>query len=223
MSVCPQCGNECGAQDRFCPHCGFSRDSSYGLHDAGRCATAWQGTTYKCPRCGEVLGSFTGFCPACGYELRNVESSSSVQELAQAISRIHRHSGVLKGLLCKYDEEISLIRNFPIPNTKEDVIEFAFLASSNINPEAFNPLKKNEIPKGERELSKAWTAKLEQAYQKASIVFGDDADFERVKSLYDETMRQVEKAKRAMLKVLIAIGAVFALLIITVAIGSAFE
>ena len=49
-------------------------------------------------------------------------------------------------------------------------------------------------------MSNAWLSKLEQAYQKASFMLGDDDAFEGIKELYDATMKKVRHAKRAMIR-----------------------
>ena len=56
-------------------------------------------------------------------------------------------------------EKANLIQNFPIPNTKEDILEFALLISANVNT-------KNTIP---NIVLKAWIGKLDQVYQKATL------------------------------------------------------
>lgn len=66
-----------------------------------------------------------------------------------------------------------LIKNFYIPNTKEDIYEFFILASSNIEAGGDN--------------TDAWYAKLDQAYKKAQLVFGDGQELERLTKLYKAT------------------------------------
>lgn len=64
------------------------------------------------------------------------------------------------------EQKDDLIRNFYIPNTKEDICEFFILAVSNI--------------KAEDDCADAWLAKLEQAYQKARLAFGNDSSFSEI-------------------------------------------
>ena len=74
-----------------------------------------------------------------------------------------------------------LIRNFYFPNTKEDIYEFFILALSNIKMGGVN--------------SNAWMVKLEQAYQKAELAFGNSQEFERLKTLYQnaQSMNRTNK------------------------------
>lgn len=172
----------------------------------------YSGVVHKCPNCGEVLGSFSSFCPACGFEFRNAKATSSIQELSMRINAIHAsesktprkkklfHFGPDTDLSEADEWEISLIKNFSVPNTKEDVLEFIILASSNIDPDALNEMKSGSMFAAEKALSKAWVAKLEQVYQKASLSFGDDPDFAMARSLYVEAMKKVRWARTANLR-----------------------
>ena len=81
------------------------------------------------------------------------------------------------------EQKATLIRNFPISNTKEDIFEFMILASGNIVGEC------NEI------LFNAWLSKFEQCYQKAILIFSDDTDFIKLQNLYEQTTKQVSEEK----------------------------
>lgn len=76
-----------------------------------------------------------------------------------------------------------MIRNFPIPNTKEDIIEFMILASSNI------------LGEDERDIYEAWLAKFEQAYQKALILFAGDPDIVRIQQIYSNCQINIDTEK----------------------------
>lgn len=82
-------------------------------------------------------------------------------------------------------EKVNLIQNFPIPNTKEDIMEFALLVSANINA-------KNTVP---YVVLKAWIGKLDQVYQKAMLSLDSGPDLERIKEIYQQTHNRW-KAKR---------------------------
>ncbi|WP_102268298.1 hypothetical protein [Massilicoli timonensis] len=79
--------------------------------------------------------------------------------------------------MCKKKEE--LIRTFYIPNTKEEIYEFFILASSNIKIGGMN--------------TNAWMVKIEQAYQKAELSFGNTSEFERLKSMYVQIKKMNKK------------------------------
>lgn len=94
----------------------------------------------------------------------------------------------------KQTEKANLIQNFPIPNTKEDILEFALLASSNVNA-------KNAAPDV---VMKAWIGKLDQINQKAAISLDSGPDLDRIHEIYQQvTARWNQKMKWHYVKVTI--------------------
>ena len=91
-----------------------------------------------CPNCGKQLPPMTLKCD-CGYEVTTNKSMSSVQVLMDKIEKVR--SAPFKSKLDtderrseknERDEQVrELIRLFPVPNTKEDIIEFLALAAPN--------------------------------------------------------------------------------------------
>ncbi len=130
-------------------------------HEQTTRKVGYEGVIRKCPGCGEIIDAYETVCKACGLEIRGRQTTSVVHELAKKLEQVD----VIK----KKDE---LIRNFYIPNTKEDIYEFFILAISNIKIGGMN--------------TDAWMVKLEQAYQKAELSFGNTEEFERLKSLYQK-------------------------------------
>lgn len=174
--------------------------------------SVYEGKLHKCPNCGELLDSFKSHCPSCGYEIRDAQSSSSVRELilklekieAQKMPHIEEKKSVMKmvfGKDLKTDDEVkeaqkrfdehkrqqkaNLIINFTVPNTKEDILEFMILASSNIN-----------VKKGlDDEVTKAWLSKLEQVYEKAKLLMGNTPAFGQIKYVYDKKKTELKNRK----------------------------
>lgn len=132
--------------------------------------TNYEGEVRKCPQCGEVINAFVSVCPSCGHEMRGSRATSAVHELAEKLDKTQ-----------SIGEKEKLIRNFYIPNTREDIIEFLILASSNIETNSDCP--------------DAWAAKMEQAYQKAKLTFGISSEFEYVESLYGKTSKGLRTKK----------------------------
>lgn len=185
----------------------------------------YEGTIHKCPNCGEVMESFLTICPTCGYEVRGARSSSSVRELAaklealsaQKMPDFKENKSVMKMIFGKdfkegdaakealerfegqkSQEMASLIINFGVPNTKEDIMEFMLLAASHIN-----------VDKGiDDDVTKAWISKLDQVYQRAEISLGEQPEFIQIQTIYDRKKKeiQVKKLKTALILIgLIAI------------------
>lgn len=208
MAYCGKCGKWLSDEAVYCPSCGTS--VTFG---GNRRTEAFDGTVHKCPRCGQALDAFSAFCPACGYELRDVQAVSSLRELSLRLQEIADNSqkGMKRTLLERLrrdtsdadDRAAALIKASPIPNTREDLIEFIIASASNINVDAFNEMKRGNLSPSDIAMSNAWLSKLEQAYQKASITLGNDEAFERIKALYDNTMKRVSWSRHAVLRTVI--------------------
>ena len=140
MAFCSNCGQEIADKCKFCSDCGIPLNAETNEKQERR-KNVYEGEIHKCPNCGEVLNSFTLTCPSCGYEIRGNKSSNSVHEFAMRLLQLNDEK-----------QKIMLIRSFPIPNSKEDILEFVILASTNIDRKIDN------------ELSDAWQAKFAQAY-----------------------------------------------------------
>lgn len=207
MPHCMNCGQQLVNGAKFCFACGTPAGETARSNQRQQ---EWAGKIIKCPSCGEGIPSFTANCPACGHELRGTDVTSSVRELASKIeviekSRKRQKSDLLKPfyfpvfgrtVTAEDEQKISLISNFPIPNTKEDLYEFLILSKSNIDIDAYddggNEFKKNSA---EVKVSNAWRAKFEQAYQKAKIVFADDSKLQDIHAMYEATQKSISKAK----------------------------
>lgn len=189
--------------------------------------TVYEGKIHKCPNCGEVLNAFTSNCPSCGYELRGTFGNSSVRELAAKLEAIESKrenvkSNAIKSLyfgkaMTKTDEQkISLIRSFPIPNTKEDLYEFLVLSQSNIDIALYEEGNQFKINSARGAISEAWKAKFEQAYQKAKLVFANDTRMSEIQKLYESTQKTVRRAKTKTLRLVgIIYGILFGVIGIT--------
>ena len=168
MPFCTNCGAQIAEGAKFCTNCGAASTRP----ESGR-KTVYDGNVHKCPNCGEALTAFTSVCPSCGYEIRGKSAVASVQTFYSDLSKAQTT-----------EQKDRMIRNFPIPNTKEDIIEFMILASSNI------------LGEDERDIYEAWLAKFEQAYQKALILFAGDPDLVRIQQIYNNCQINIGTEKR---------------------------
>lgn len=225
MAVCTECGKTISDDAKFCDNCGaiaIGKDSK----SPNQRKTVYEGELHKCPSCGAVLDSFAVNCPACGYELRSVQPAGSVRELSirleqieatRVAEKVHSIYKMTNSVLIasKTDEQkASLIRTFPIPNTKEDLLEFVILANSNVNSESYV----SGLQDSARVVSDAWKSKFEQAYQKAEVLFKNDPDFQYIQSLNQKMGTGIKKAKNRQWKqivmLFVGLGIVWAVLII---------
>ncbi|WP_051656486.1 zinc ribbon domain-containing protein [Butyrivibrio sp. AE3004] len=197
MAYCTNCGNYVEDGAKFCGKCGKKMSSSSAPNISSDSAetkassritkreTVYEGEIHKCPNCGATLSSFVKSCPECGYELRGAASANSVQEFSKSYASATNNS-----------KKIDLIRTFVIPNTREDILEFAILASSNIDAGSYT--RGATVVSGgvsQQEVSEAWMAKFEQAQQKANILLTDDPYLEKINKLYSDKKKELSNAK----------------------------
>lgn len=169
MSFCTNCGKELSDDAKFCSNCGVAT----GVRNNTKRTSVYDGEVHKCPNCGDVLNSFTVACPSCGFELRGANSSRSVMSFADKLENAKSQ-----------EQRVSLIRNFPVPNTKEDILEFMILASSNFDA------------KLDKTTSDAWLSKIEQCYQKGKLLFKDDAFFVGIQNAYDQAYAKIKSSEQ---------------------------
>jgi predicted RNA-binding Zn-ribbon protein involved in translation (DUF1610 family) len=192
---CKKCGMENDNDAKFCKSCGSSiaEEKETSMYD---------GKIKKCPNCGELVDSFTLKCKACGYEFRDTNVVSSINELKKSLETIY-NSDIKDSILDRTFGQVGqrtrkmveVIKNFNIPNTKEDIIELMFLASSNIIID--NTMNSNTtLRTNDNALSDAWKSKMEQAYQKAKITLNNDPSFSQIEDIYLRKTKEIMNAKR---------------------------
>lgn len=149
------------------------------------------GDVRKCPECGAMVQSLMTKCPECGHEFVNVEANNTTKKLMQKIDEIQAESvNMLKSINSKnenvaiqqrnaIDDQIQnriqqAILNFPIPNTKEDLVEFITLCQGN----------KQQYP---------WGLKLKQVISKAKVILPNDPEIQALVEQYEEEQREEAK------------------------------
>lgn len=213
IQFCPYCATKLDNGAHFCKNCGKPVSISAQGTPSPKYEekiyereNVYDGQIHKCPNCGEVLESFASNCPACGIELRGAKASGSVREFAlkleaiEAQRKYEKSFGVFDLLFQMYrisktdEQKISLIKNFSVPNTKEDILEFMILATSNIDMSVYDsPSSGDAAAKAKNE---AWNAKIKQVYAKAKSTYRSDPDFFKIQELYDSCYADIAKHKR---------------------------
>ncbi len=204
---CIKCGAKLPADGKFCSECGAVVNNTTSTKERKQ---EYVGTVYKCSNCGCVITKTMAICPECGWKVTGQTAVSSVQEFKEQLMAIelNRKKGFdIERLLFKSDapasptdlQKLSLIRNFPIPNAIDDILEFMLLAVANIDVRlSKNTWRNNRTPRTMetmatigRTISNAWVSKMQQAYQKAQITFPKDPIFQNIKSLYVSKMKEL--------------------------------
>ena len=161
------------------------------------------GDVRKCPACGAIVPSMAAKCPECGYEFTNVEANSSTRLLMQKIDEIQAQYAELTANVDNKDESAirtrgyqvkrqlndrtaQLIQNFPIPNTREDLIEFLTLCIGNSKADSI-------MLDGNDPVTPAWRKKLQQVIAKVKVALPND---QQAQELIDEYEGKRENSKK---------------------------
>lgn len=166
MAFCINCGQELILNANFCPNCGVAVKKA---NSNVQRQAVYEGILHKCPSCGEPVNSFEARCLSCGHEFRDTNMSyNTAKALSKKLIRTKSIS-----------EREQIIRDFYIPNTKEDITEFIILITSNL-----------DVGDG---CEAAWLTKLEQAYQKAQLAFGEEPGFEYIDEQYNLSLTRYQQ------------------------------
>ena len=174
------------------------------------------GDVRKCPACGAIVPSMAAKCPECGYEFTNVEANSSTRLLMQKIDEIQAQYAELTANVDNKDESAirtrgyqvkrqlndrtaQLIQNFPIPNTREDLIEFLTLCIGNSKADSV-------MLDGNDPVTPAWRKKLQQVIAKVKVALPND---QQAQKLIDEYEGKRENSKKKGKKIAIGIVVLF--------------
>lgn len=191
MAYCPNCGTKLVDGDVFCGNCGkrieaaaapcepvFSQAPTEERESPTKETKPKSGIT-RCPACGEIVDKNAVICPSCGFGIRDV-ADGSIALLSQKLDLIEsrrpqeRKKDENDTISATDERKISLIPSWPIPNSKDDLIEFAAMASGNC---IASPKLGNDRIAAEDALADAWRSKFDQAYAKAEHLFGDSDEF----------------------------------------------
>lgn len=228
---CIKCGQKLADKAAYCSACGAIVKKSVAADQESR-KQVYAGEMKKCPNCGEVLSAFEVTCHSCGFEIRNAAASTAVQRLEREIAKIEasrvdyeKAKNSVWRVFRKEDEVnpidksiANTIHSFVIPNTKEDILEFMILASSNIDTDVLDDRSSSES-RSRKLITNAWIAKFEQSYQKAKLAFGNSPDFDDINAIYEKRKKEIHrgrtKSSRELLFMLaICVGLMLLLLII---------
>jgi len=150
------------------------------------------GDVKKCPACGSMVQSFQIKCIDCGHEFSNIESNASINKLFEMLNDAENErkdegmsvGKALGGMFAnayglgggdKVDsKKKTIISNFPIPTTKDDIVEFLSLAVPKAKTVGNFLTKSQPENKGHNDFVNVWKTKCEQIIMKARFSMKDD-------------------------------------------------
>ncbi len=151
------------------------------------------GDVKKCPACGAIITSYSARCNDCGHEFANVKANATIHKLFMMLNDVRgsANSNAQQGFLNRLGQIVNdglsglnatskkreIISNFPIPNTKADMLEFLALAIPKAKKrKLFDKfMSGSNSSDNEHELfADVWKAKCEQIILKAKFSMKDD-------------------------------------------------
>jgi Zn finger protein HypA/HybF involved in hydrogenase expression len=161
----------------------------------------------KCPQCAAAIESFSTICPYCDAELRDIKASKTISELHADLTKAEvagedefKNKGFMEKLTNNFNSQshvikkkISILNSYPIPNTKEDILEFLVLAKSNVKGIKID-FSMRMMGAGHKDnhivqYRQAWIGKCDQIIAKARFSMKDD------KSLLNEIESYAKELK----------------------------
>lgn len=207
MKYCSNCGTQLNDNSNFCHICGTPVNGAQVTKNTER-KEEFVGKVFKCPNCGSVITESTVVCPECGFEITGREAVSSVKSFQEELMKLEskKSGGFLNKITRSSDvidnQKLTLIKNYPIPNSIADIKEFIFLSIANIDvklsSQSIGSKFSNIMNNNDKDMvmakkiSDAWVAKMEQAYQKALVSFPNDSDFETLQNIYFEKLKELK-------------------------------
>lgn len=165
------------------------------------------GNVVKCPSCGAQVVGGSAVCPECGYTFSNVAANSSAEKLQAKLDEFNRRqelradnrsvgSSLMHGIgkafapddTLKY--KMDIVRNFPVPNTRADLLEFLTMIQPMVN--ATGSRQGGNPNTGEEDLSYAYWLLYSNCINKARLSFSNDSDFSPYFAFYEQ---ELEKTK----------------------------
>ncbi|GHT85406.1 hypothetical protein FACS1894137_09630 [Spirochaetia bacterium] len=189
MAFCSSCGTQVAEGVKFCTSCGAAIGGAAA--PAPKPAKEKVGNIRVCPNCGETVEAFQTRCSSCGHEFRDAKVSSNVQAFFETLDKVDQEMatrgdtgvrgsflGMGGGISAANQRKLELIKNYPIPTSKEDLLEFIILSASHIEtegPSSANNMNYFAEKKVFEAKNSAWKAKINQAQSKAVIAFAGDS------------------------------------------------
>lgn len=151
------------------------------------------GDVRKCPQCGAVVQAMQAVCPECGHNFSGIEANASFSNLMRMLDSVEcqRNDNTGLGIFSAYgkligesiglknkidNRKMDIIKNYPIPTTKEDLMEFLSMSIPNAKKVGNFFTKSSAENKAHNDFVPVWKAKCEQIMIKAKLSLKDDKE-----------------------------------------------
>ena len=154
----------------------------------------WHGKLIKCPACGAFVEPGIAKCTACGYAFSGIEANKSAEKLSEQLQIVEaKHKGVSEAEKDVKAEAMStVIASFPIPNTKEDLMEFLLVLKTGFT--------KYTSYGSDYKIKQAYRAKMLECIDKIQISFPNDDLFQRQILNIQKTIEESDAADKKQTK-----------------------
>ncbi len=170
------------------------------------------GDITKCPSCGASVPSFTSKCGECGHEFRGTSANKITSKLKEELASIDKSKFQFDS---DYYKAVSfVIKNLPVSNNKEDLIEvLTFMSSKVIGSHSDDS----------NDMITAYHSKALEVVDKLLLMSGlEDSVRNHIKSIQEQMLRKRKKRSRNevilyvfMVPVLLFVGYIFYAFIFT--------
>lgn len=134
------------------------------------------GDVLRCPCCNEPYKPGTVKCEACGYEFINREAVSSATKFAEGL--VEATEKAIKGKDKNGEIIENFIRSFPLPNNRDDLLEFI----ASMEARRHNSYERDE-----------YKAKLVEAINKAEMFYPNDPQFKTIIQQIRDKFKEEDK------------------------------
>ena len=153
------------------------------------------GNIKTCPACGASVKAMELGCSECGHEFSNSNANTTILDLIAKIDKIETEKNKTIANLKSTEKFVEsqnfesrkneLIRNYPVPNTKDDILEFLTYSTSKITTMSG--------------LDNPWSAKADEIIMKSRFLFKNDP---MILSTLDKYEKDIKKRKKGTIVVI---------------------
>lgn len=147
------------------------------------------GNIKTCPACGASVKAMEAVCVECAHEFSNIKANSTILDLIAKIDKIETEKNKTLATLKSTEKFIEgqnfeerkkeLIRNYPVPNTKEDIFEFLTYSTSKLTNVS--------------SLDNPWASKADEIIMKSRFLFKNDPSILANLEKYEKEIKKRKK------------------------------